>query len=332
MDKTKVAIIGLGSIAQLVHLPVITKLSNVELKAVCEVNKNRLKTIGEKIPPAKRYTDYREMIAQEELDAVIITTPTDTHKQIAVDCLNSGLDLLIEKPIAVNFKEAQEIDRAAKKNKKLAMVGMNLRFRPDSMLMKSIINSGELGDIFYIKCGWLRKKSSAQKWFMDKKKSGGGVVIDLGILLLDLAVWMFGQDKIESSAVHKFNTKYQDVEYSAVGIVRLDPNKAISFEVSWELYSDTDSFNFIIHGTKGAAQLNPLKVFKKIESTYFDYSLSKSSVSNLYRKSYENEIKHFIASLRGEVPPVSTSEEAVVRMKLLDTIYKSADLKREIKF
>ncbi|MGK9476101.1 Gfo/Idh/MocA family protein [Melioribacter sp. OK-6-Me] len=332
MKKTKVAIVGLGSIAQLVHIPVLTKMGNIELVAVSEINNNRLKTIGEKIPAARRYTDYREMISQEELDAVIVTSPTNTHKEIAIDCLNAKLDVLIEKPIALNYKEALEVDKAAKRNKKLAMVGMNLRFRPDSMLMKSIINSGELGEIFYIKCGWLRNKSSAQKWFIDKKKSGGGVIIDLGILLLDLAIWMFGNNKIESASVHKFNTKNQDVEDSAVGIVRLNSKNAINFEVSWELYSETDSFNFIIHGTKGAAQLNPLKVFRKIESAFFDYSLSKSSVSNLYHKSYENEMKHFIASLRGEVPPVSTSEEALVRMKLLDIIYKSAEQKKEVKF
>ncbi len=72
------------------------------------------------------------------------------------------------------------------------MVGMNLRYRPDTMLLRSFINSNEIGEPFYIKCGWIRKQSSSEKWFTKKEESGGGVIIDLGIHLLDLALWLLG--------------------------------------------------------------------------------------------------------------------------------------------
>lgn len=331
MEKVRTGIIGLGSIAQLVHLPILSKLENAELAALCEINKNRLKTIGEKYPSAKKYQDYKEMIANENLDAVVIATPTSTHADIALHCLKSNVNVLIEKPIAINYEEAKEINNTAKKHKKIAMVGMNLRFRPDAMLMKSIINSGELGDLFYIKCSWLRKKSSAQKWFVNKKQSGGGVVIDLGIVLLDLALWMFNNDKIDSVSVQTFNHTLKDIEESAIGIIRFENGQIIAFEVSWELHSETDSFNMVVHGTKGTAHLNPLRVYKRIESTHIDYTPSKTNISNLFRKSYENEIKHFIASVRENIHPISSSEESLIRMKLLDTIYKSAKSGKEIK-
>lgn len=331
MEKTKVGVIGLGSIAQLVHLPILSKLENVELAALTEINKNRLKTIGEKFPNAKKYSNYLEMISNENLDAVIIATPTDTHTEIALDCLKSNVNVLIEKPIALNYDEAKEIHSTAKKHKKIAMAGMNLRFRPDAMLMKSIINSGELGELFYIKCSWLRKKSSAQKWFLNKKHSGGGVIIDLGIVLLDLALWMFGDNKVENVSVQKFNHTLKDIEESAIGLIRFENGQVIAFEVSWELHSETDSFSMVVHGTKGTAHLNPLRVYKRIESAHIDYTPSKTNISNLYRKSYENELKHFIGSVRENVNPISSSEEALVRMKLLEAIYKSAKIGKEIK-
>ena len=86
------------------------------------------------------------------------------------------------------------------------MIGMNLRFRPDAMLMKSLVSSGELGEIFYIRCGWLRKQSSEQKWFLNKNQSGGGVIIDLGILILDLAMWIMNDHQMKSVTVKSIIT------------------------------------------------------------------------------------------------------------------------------
>ncbi len=332
MDKTKVGVIGLGGIAQLVHLPILSKLNTVQLVAVAEINKSRLKNVGEKYPSAKQFLDYKEMLSNDELDAVIISTPTDTHEKIALDCLESKKNILIEKPISRNLKEAKEIVTAAKKVKKVAMVGMNSRFRPDTMLLRSIINSGDLGDLFYINCRWLRKKSSLQKWFTNKNLSGGGVIIDLGIVILDLALWML-DDNVETVSVQKYNHTKNEIEDSAMGMLRFQKGEVINFEVSWELLSNTDSFNITVHGTKGSASLNPFRIYKKTESLNMDYSPNKTSnVQNLFRKSYENELRHFIGTIREGSPVISSAEESLSRMKLLDVIYKSAEHKKEIRF
>jgi predicted dehydrogenase len=331
MDKTKVGVIGLGGIAQLIHLPILSKLETVELVSVAEINKNRLKTIGEKYPDAKQYLDYREMISNEELDAIVIATPTDTHEIVSLDCLESKINILIEKPVTRNFKEAKEIALAAKKVKKVAMVGMNSRFRPDTMLLRSIINSGELGDLFYINCSWLKQKSSIQKWFVNKTLSGGGVIIDLGIVILDLALWMIGEN-VESVSVQKFDHSKNEIEDSAIGLIRFQNGEVVNFEVSWEIYSNSDSFNITAHGTKGTSCLNPLKIFKKTESIHIDYTPYKAAnVQNLFRKSYENELRHFIGAVREGAPVISSVDEALNRMKLLEALYKSAELKKEIK-
>ena len=331
MEKTKVAVIGLGGIAQLVHLPILSKLMNVQISAVADIKKNQLNSIGEKFKIEKLYTDYKEMLGKEEIDAVIIATPTNTHLEIALNSLKAGKHILIEKPIARSVSEAKQINSASKKYKKQVMVGMNLRYRPDAMLMKSLVNSGELGDIFYIRCGWLRKQSSEQKWFMNKSQSGGGVIIDLGILMLDLAIWILNDKKMKSVSVQKFNHNTKEVEDSAIGLVRFDDNRIISFEVSWGLHSEWDKFHLAAFGTEGTAHLNPLRAYKRMESSHIDYTVAnQSNQTNLFKKSYENELKHFIGVVRENTPVISTGDDAVTLMKLLEALYKSAKLKKEI--
>ncbi len=331
MEKTKIAVIGLGGIAQLMHMPILTKLVNVEVVSISDVNKSRLTGVGEKYGIKKRYLDYKEMLSNEEFDAVVIATPTDTHSEIAIECLKAKKDILIEKPIARNYEEAKEIMAVAKKNKKQVMVGMNLRFRPDSMLMRSLVNSSELGDIFYIRCGWLRKQSSDQKWFINKNLSGGGVIIDLGILMLDLAMWILNDTKLKSVSVQKFAHTTKNVEDSSMGFVRFADERVISFEVSWGLHSEWDKFHLAAFGTKGTAHLNPLRAYKRLDSGHVDYTLpTNSKITDMSKKSYENELKHFIATVRDKSPAVSSGEEAVLLMQLLDAIYKSAEQQKEI--
>src|SRR4030066_590265 len=186
MEKTRVAVIGLGSVAQLVHLPNLVKIKNAEITALAEVNKNRLNSVADKYEIIKRYSDYTQLLKNEGIDAVIIATPTHLHKQIAIDCLTAGKDVLVEKPLARNSTEGIEVIECAKKYKRKLMVGMNLRYRPDSMLIRSLIDAGEIGEPFYIKCGWIRKQSSSEKWFTKREEAGGGVILDLGVNLFDL--------------------------------------------------------------------------------------------------------------------------------------------------
>lgn len=330
-DKTKIGVIGLGSIAQIVHLPVLSKLPNVEIKAVSDIDKNKLKTLGDKYHLQNQYLDYKDMLNDADLDAVVVTTPTNTHHQVAVDSLNAGKHVLVEKPVARTFDEAKAIYSTSVDKEKVAMVGMNLRFRPDAMLLKSLISSGEMGDPFYIRCGWLRKQSSTQSWFMDKKTAGGGVIIDLGIALLDLATWFFALPELKTVSVQAYKHRTKNVEDSAVGIIRFENDKVINFEVSWSLFSEKDSLNMSVFGTEGTAHLNPLKAYKIAGGTHIDLAPTISTASkNMYKKSYENEIKHFIASINQNVAVVSSIEGALKRMKMLDFIYESVKQKKEI--
>lgn len=331
MEKFKVAVIGLGGVAQLVHLPILKKMPEVSVVAAAELNKNRLKTVSEKFGISKIYTDYVQMLDECELDGVIIATPTSSHSEIAKECITRKKNILIEKPIARTYTEAKEIVDLAAKNKVNIMVGMNMRYRPDIMLLKSIANSGEIGELFYVKAGWLKKQSSQSRWFTDKEKSGGGVILDLGIVLLDLSLWLLNFPEINSVSTHNFSHLTSSVEDTSISKIRCQNNSLIFLESSWSIGSDKDNFYFDIYGSKGTASINPLKVMKRTAGSLDDFTPFKSeSDVHLFKKSYQNEIKHFIGACKGLNPILSPASESLSRMKIIEAMYKSNSEKKEV--
>lgn len=332
MSKVKIAIIGLGGVGQVIHLPILSKMSNVEISAIAEINKSRLESVAEKYNIIHRFTDYKEMLDKVHIDAVIIATPTSTHKDIAIDCLKAHKDILVEKPVARTYKEAKAIFDAAQNNKRNIMVGMNLRFRPDAMLLKSLINSGEIGDPFYIRCGWMRKQSSSSNWINKKEESGGGVIIDLGILLLDMSLWLFDYPPVDTVSTQNFYHDSKTVEDSSISFIRNSDSSIINLETSWTAHSEIESFYLSVFGTKGSARLNPFKIYKRVEDQFVDLTPSlHDNPQNLFKKSYTNELKHFIGAVRGLHPFSSTGENALSRMKVIEAMYKSAQKNSEIK-
>jgi predicted dehydrogenase len=333
MEKTKIGVIGLGSVAQLIHLPNLMKLNSVEVTSVAEVNKSRLSVIADKFNIREKYTDYNEFLAKSDVEAVIIATPTGTHKEIAMAALKAKKDVLVEKPLARSLAEAKPIVESAKRNKKKLMVGLNLRYRPDAMILKSLINSDEIGEPNYIKASWVRRQSSREKWFTKKAESGGGVIIDLGILLLDLALWLLDYPTVQTVSTQSFNMNTKTVEDTSISFIRCKKSALISLETSWSLLLDKDQFNITVYGSKGSASINPFRVFKKLEDRLIELSPPKEeNPVTLFQKSYYNELKSFIAAVRGISPIMSTGEEGLIRMKIVEAMYKSAAQKAEIKF
>ncbi len=332
MTKVKIGVIGLGSIAQLVHLPNLSKLNNAVVTAVAEINKNRLNTIGDKFNITQRFRDYKEMLEKADIDAVIITTPTSSHKEIAIDCLKAKKDILIEKPLARSHAEAKQIMTTARKFDKKVMVGMNLRYRPDAMLLRSLLNSGEIGDPFYVKSSWIRRQSSSEEWFTKKEESGGGVIIDLGILLLDLSLWLLNYPPVETVSTQNFHQHTKNVEDSSISLIRFKNHALINMETSWSLPAEKNAFHLTIYGTKGTASINPFSVLKKIEDQFIDLTPSqKESPQTSFKKSYLNELKSFIGAVKGLNPIFSTGDEALSRMKIMEAMYKSASNNSEVK-
>jgi predicted dehydrogenase len=332
MGKTKVAVIGLGHVAQLVHLPNLLKINDAEVTAVSEPNKSRLNAVADKFNIPDRFKNYKELLNESDAEAVIIATPTGLHQQVANDSLKAKKDVLVEKPIARSFEEAKSIvDTAAKKKQKL-MVGMNLRYRPDLMLFRTLINAGEIGEPFYIRCNWIRRQSSTENWFSKKNEAGGGVILDLGMPLLDIALWLLDYPSVKSVSTQNYYQHTKNLEDTSVSFIRCDGSEVIHLEASWSLAIEKDLFSITIFGSKGSLATNPLKLYKRIGEEYIDLKPTfTENSSTLLKKSYFNELKSFIGAVRGINPVYSSGEEALQRMKIIGTMYKSAEKNQELK-
>ncbi|HWQ82571.1 MAG TPA: Gfo/Idh/MocA family oxidoreductase [Ignavibacteria bacterium] len=334
MGKIKIAIAGLGGITQVMHLPILAKHRDAEITAICDTEYSKVKNLLRGKDFAKGYKDVDTMLAENaDIEAVIIATRTDAHVETAVKCLEAGKHVLVEKPIARNAAETKKIVAAAGKSKKLLMVGMNNRFRTDSILQRNFVKGKELGEIFYVKAGWLKQKSSNQKWFTEMEKAGGGVVMDNGIVMLDLGMWMLGFPEVKSvsSVNYRHNTK--TVEDSNFTFVKFKNGSCLTIEVSWSFLRSGEFFYCNVFGTNGSATINPLRISKMINQQVFDITPKNIKQAQAgYKNSFENEINYFIGAIKGTHELISTGREALAVMEVIDAAYKSAKAEKEIIF
>ncbi|MBM4166569.1 MAG: Gfo/Idh/MocA family oxidoreductase [Ignavibacteria bacterium] len=330
MEKIKVAVIGAGWISQIIHLPILKKMNDVEIVAICDREKTKAKSVASRFGISRSYSDYTELLKTEDCSCVIICTSTDAHKEHAIASLESGNDVFVEKPLARKYSEASDIVAVATNTKRKLMVGMNNRFRPDTMVLRGIIEAGEIGKIYYVKAGWLKKMNADSRWMTKKEKSGGGVFLDLGIVMLDLTLWMTGYPGVRrvSASMYKHNTR--SVEDSCILWCQMNNSTTISVEVSWAFHTEEDYFYCDLIGTNGSASINPLCINRNIDGQIVHLTPMKHDTpQHQYYKSYENELKHFLQAVRGLHPIVSTGAEALQRMEVVEAIYRSAQLGKE---
>lgn len=334
MEKVRVAIIGAGWIAQVAHIPVWKKLPEVELVAVCDTVKGRAKAVAEKYKIPQYFTRDDDLLKQEGIDAVDICVPTNMHEPLTVSALSAGKHVIVEKPMSRTMAEGQKMIDAARHYQRKLMVAMNVRFRWDAINLKPFIEGDELGEIFYLKGGWLRRQKmwAEHAWLFQKQFSGGGVLMDLGIQMLDVALWLLGNPQTKSVKANAYNHVAKlEVEDTAVAFLHLANGATLSLEVSWTFLRDEDLFYTTLFGTRAVARLNPLRVTKELHGNLVHLTPSRSeNPTNLYKNSYENELRHFITCLRDGTPMLSAGEESLERMRLIETMYESIKSGKEV--
>lgn len=331
MERTRIGIIGVGWISQVVHLPILTRLPEAEVVAICDRDRSKARLVGEKFGIRRVYTDVEKLLENEECTAVVVATPTDTHREVTLAALKAGRDVLVEKPIGRSTAEAVEMATAARDEKRTLMVGMNHRFRPDTIVLKSFLQGKELGRIVHVRTAWLRKQSSTSPWLTQKERSGGGVLLDLGIVLLDLAFWLLEYPEVKKVSAAHFAIKTRGVEDTSIAAITLKNGAVVNLEASWSLTVPEDVYSCHVFGAEGSASLSPLRVNKEMHGNLVNLAPAKMEPpQHWYRRSYENELRHFLGSVRSGHPVISTAEEAVQRMKVVDAMYKSARTGKEV--
>ena len=197
MKKLKAAVIGVGGISN-EHIGGYLKNENVELYAFCDINEAQLKKMSEKynIPWERCFLDKDEMLkALPEIDIVSVCTWNSAHCECTIAALKAGKDVICEKPMAMNAKEAQKMLDTAKECKKHLQIGFVRRYGNDAEVVTDFMNSGFFGDVYYAKATYLRRHGNPGGWFGDKSRSGGGPLIDLGVHVIDLVRYLCNNPK-----------------------------------------------------------------------------------------------------------------------------------------
>lgn len=345
MNKTRIALIGAGSISHF-HARAYKKLDNVELVAVCDINEDRAKAFAKKYGVAHTYTDYEKMLRRDDIDAVSVVTWNNVHAPATIAALRAGKHVLVEKPMAMNAGEAQQMLDEAKKANKVLMVGFVRRFGENTRALKTIIDRGDLGQIYSSKVGFVRRWGNPGGWFADKKRSGGGALIDLGVHIIDLARYLSGSPrpvsayaatfkkhgmKPEIRGIDKYKTadydEFCDVEDGATALVRFDNGMTTFVETTW-VENTEETLYVTLQGDKAGAQMEPsLRIYEDRCGylTNVEPRLDKEDMEDIFR----GEIAHFVGCVGG-AKCICPGEDGLELMKILDAIYRSAETGHEV--
>lgn len=334
MDKLKVALVGAGSIAQVVHLPILQSIEEVEITAICDVNESKITPLLDKFNITNWYDQVDTLVREEDLDALHICTTNHYHFPMAYLALKNNIHVFVEKPIALNGQDALKIDQLAKQNHLQVVVGMQNRFRDDVRVLKEFIEKGELGDIYYIKSGWLKRwtRKPVSDWQTRKKESGGGVLLDLGSQLIDLALFLTGMPKIKSVRLYDYIINPElEVEDSALAVIQTEQGASITIEVSWRMHMENEMQYTNIFGSRGAAYLDPLSINAEMHGNLVNVTpFTSVNSAERFTESYRNEINHFYQVIQGQATNQSSSADAVRLMRIIDALYESALTKQQI--
>jgi predicted dehydrogenase len=231
--------------------------------------------------------------------------------------------------MARNSREAESMVEAARGAGLVLMCAMNNRFRNDVQILRRFVQKGEIGDLFLIKSGWLRRGES-YGWKAKHAMSGGGVVLDLGVQMLDLALWLAGGREVASVSAQVHRPRPASVEDAGVALLRFKDGSSVFLEVSWSMSIERDVTYLHAFGNRGTASLNPLRIHKELHGSLVNVTPAVESPRNVYKQSYAREIEHFVACIQGEDELMSSGEDGLAILRIVEAIYASAESGKEV--
>jgi len=351
MGKVRIGIIGMGSLSDY-HIQAYMQNNGAEVIAVCDQSKAHCEVKAGKYGIGRVYDSSEELLSDKEIDAVSILTWTNSHMPLTVASLNAGKHVLCEKPPALNASEARIMQKAATDAGKLLMIGFVKRFTERVALAKEIIVNGGIGDPYYIKTEFLRRAGNPGGWFADKKLSGGGPLIDIGVHLIDQGLWLFDDAKPVSvfgqvgynvgarnglrglsyggmvSGYQSVDSGIRDnaepVEDHACALIRFDNGAVMNVDTSWTMHIKADRINMEVFGSSGGLLVDPhVEIYGQCRQ-YMQNSTVTMGEDRDYSGAFFAEISHFVDCIANGAPCISTIDDGVRVMDVIDAIYRSA--------
>ncbi|MDQ0857611.1 Gfo/Idh/MocA family protein [Bacillus sp. V2I10] len=352
MEPLRVCIIGTGSISDM-HLKSIANNPDAILYGVFDYSKERAVEKAKHYGISHVFSNIEEVFNHSNIDAVSICTWNNSHAEISIGALNGGKHVLVEKPLSMTVEEALKVEEAVQKNKKTLQVGFVRRFATNTAVLKSFIDNGKLGEIYYAKASCLRRLGNPGGWFADKERSGGGPLIDLGVHVIDICWYLMGRPKVKSISGNVYNqlgnrghienlSFYKTADYDkdkntvedlANALITFDNGASLIVDVSYTLHAKKDEIQVKLFGTKGGAELEPeLILISEENNTLLNIQPQMDHLSFDFTNAFQNQIDSFVTSCLTGIKPMAPVEDGVEMMKILSGIYEAAEKKCEVTF
>ncbi len=315
------AIAGAGYIAN-IHALALRNQKDAELVAVVEKFPGKAAAFEKKFGLTRQHTTVEEMLKAGGVDALVIGTPNALHAPQAISALQAGVSVLVEKPMAMNAREAQQMIVAGARSGAALMVAHCWRFDNEVRWLK--MQSAKLGQIIRTKGYGVHVHWGPAGWFTQKTLAGGGALADMGIHALDTARFLLG-DPQPVSVYAKIGTYYKNFDVDDTGTILVNwDNGAVSYIESgwWQPHADGPEACTQLYGTKGFGQLFPTKL--QLGRRTVDPGFAFPRPEHCPQNMYDAQMAHFVKCIKTGTPPIPGGAEGLANMKIVDAAYKSA--------
>ncbi|WP_239618557.1 Gfo/Idh/MocA family protein [Cohnella mopanensis] len=352
MKQVRVGVIGTGSISEM-HLNSYSSHPGAVIAAICDANETRARQVAEKYGADKTYTDYEELLADPDIDAVSICTWNNTHAPISIAALKAGKHVLVEKPLCRTVEEALEVERTVRSTGKLLQVGVVRRYDDNVQMIREFAANGEFGELYYAKASMIRRHGNPGGWFADVERSGGGPLIDIGVHVIDLCWYLMGRPKAVTVSANTYKklgnrsnvqylSHYKAADYDATkntvedmanAIIRFENGASLMVDVSYSLHAKQDEGYVKLYGDKGGFEIDPaIAIVTEKHNTILNIQPQTDSLAGFqFESAFRNEINHFVECIVNGATPISPVEDGVEMMKILCAVYESAAKGEEIR-
>jgi predicted dehydrogenase len=352
-EPLRVGVVGLGYAGEQ-HLKNFVKMPNVEAVALAGLEEGRLRELGGLYGVRNLYRSWEELVARDDLDVVSIGAPNHLHAPIAIAALKGGKHVLCEKPLARTGAEAEGIVRAAREADRAVHIAFTQRERGDVQALKRHVDEGNLGRIYHAKATWMRRNGipGMGGWFTSKEMAGGGPLIDLGVHMIDMALYLMGEPEVETVSCATYaelgprgrggradfglmqgDSPYE-VEDLATAFIRLSDGATLNLEAGWAVYRESsDDFGVTLYGTDGGAEMK-VKNYGTRDTVriYTDVAGLPAVVLPEIepREGHLAVVRRFVETIRSGDWAGQFGEDGLRRARVIDACYASALENREV--
>lgn len=324
--QTRVAVIGVGAVTQIAHLPALAARDDVEVVGICDADATKAHALARRFGVRYVTGDIEELFLDVKPEAVVIATPNHLHEIHVAIALSAGVAVLCERPLALTHDGVARVIAAQQRAGRPVVVGMNHRYRGDVQAVRAFVHGQELGPLRGTRGTWLQFRPSRTElgWRLRVAESGGGAMLDLGLPLLDLGLWLHETVKPVEVLASLHTAPGAVVEDAGCALISCEGGYTVYVDVAWRYVGGQERLWVDVLGERGSARVAPLTVFKELHGSPVNVTpTGMAARENLIAASYRAEWATFLAAARDEVAPPPLDDQLLLHA-VMDAIYRSA--------